>query len=114
MAAPAAAPDKDEPSRAQKDALAALKAATEKPLNPAADAAAKAPDFETLVAAAEETGLSKGKAMRSVPDEEQLVENGRVVCRDCGEPIPAARLAACPEACRCVVCQEAAEASGDR
>jgi len=66
MAAPAAAPDKDEPSRAQKDALAALKAATEKPLNPAADAAAKAPDFETLVAAAEETGLSKGKAMAKV------------------------------------------------
>ena len=53
-------------------------------------------------------------SMRSAPDEEQLVENGRVVCRDCGEPIPAARLAACPGACRCVVCQEAAEASGDR
>ena len=62
MAAPdAAAPDKGEPSQARKDALAALKAATEKPLNPAADA--KAPDFDALVAAEEEKGLSKGKAM---------------------------------------------------
>lgn len=66
LAAPAAAPNKDEPSQAQKSAIAALKAATEKPMNPAADAAAKTPDFAALVAAEEEKGLSKGKAMAKV------------------------------------------------
>lgn len=35
--------------------------------------------------------------------------NGRVVCLDCGEPIPPARLAAVPDACRCVECQRAGE-----
>ncbi|MGE4536543.1 MAG: TraR/DksA C4-type zinc finger protein [Desulfovibrio sp.] len=42
---------------------------------------------------------------------EQLRENGVIVCRDCGEPIPGARLRTLPTACRCVACQEAAEAN---
>jgi len=32
--------------------------------------------------------------------------HGRVVCLDCGELIPAARLAAIPDACRCVECAQ--------
>lgn len=36
---------------------------------------------------------------------EQLRQNGVVICMDCGEPIPGARLRALPTACRCVVCQ---------
>jgi len=51
---------------------------------------------------------------RKAPDEAQIMENGRVICRDCGAPIPTARLAARPGACRCVVCQEASEASDAR
>lgn len=43
-------------------------------------------------------------------DQEQEVRDGRVVCLDCGEPIPAARLRILPTACRCVVCQEEADA----
>ncbi len=43
--------------------------------------------------------------------EEQLYDAGRIVCRDCGEPIPSARLAFLPTACRCVACQEEAEAA---
>ena len=44
-------------------------------------------------------------------DEDQEWANGRVVCLDCGEPIPGARLRILPTACRCVACQE--EADGD-
>lgn len=40
---------------------------------------------------------------------EQLRENGVVICVDCGEPIPRARLEVLPRACRCVVCQAEAE-----
>ncbi|OLN31322.1 hypothetical protein DVDV_0110 [Desulfovibrio sp. DV] len=43
--------------------------------------------------------------------EEQEYAGGRIVCRDCGEPIPAARLDILPTACRCVACQEEAEAT---
>ena len=35
----------------------------------------------------------------------QVVENGRVVCAECGEPIPVARLAAVPGVVRCRECQ---------
>lgn len=31
--------------------------------------------------------------------------DGVACCAECGEPIPAARLAACPDAGRCVLCQ---------
>lgn len=31
---------------------------------------------------------------------------GHIVCRDCDEPIPPARLAAHPHALRCIDCQE--------
>ena len=43
--------------------------------------------------------------------EPQEVAGGCIVCRDCGEPIPGARLRILPTACRCVACQE--EADGD-
>jgi len=39
----------------------------------------------------------------------QVIVNGQVVCADCGQPIPAKRLAAVPGAIRCRDCQEAAE-----
>ena len=66
MAAPAGAPGRDEPSQAQKDALAALANASENPLDPSGDPRAQAPDFDALVAAEEAKGLSKGKAMAKV------------------------------------------------
>uniref|UniRef100_I2Q2N7 DnaK suppressor protein n=1 Tax=Desulfovibrio sp. U5L TaxID=596152 RepID=I2Q2N7_9BACT len=44
-------------------------------------------------------------------EDKQLVDAGLIVCRDCGEPIASARLAILPTACRCVPCQEEAEAS---
>lgn len=43
------------------------------------------------------------------PQEGQRMAAGRVVCLDCGEPIPAGRLAAVPGACRCVECQKEME-----
>jgi len=42
-------------------------------------------------------------------DAGQTRENGVVVCCDCGEPIPGARLRVLPTACRCVECQDKAE-----
>lgn len=45
---------------------------------------------------------------RQEPDQERDAD-GRVVCADCGERIPAARLAALPRAVRCRGCQEDAE-----
>lgn len=38
-----------------------------------------------------------------------LWENGKPLCRDCGEEIPAARVEARPQAERCVECQEEAD-----
>lgn len=38
--------------------------------------------------------------------EPQRIKDGQVVCIDCGEPIPPARLAAVLGACRCAACQE--------
>lgn len=48
-------------------------------------------------------------AARPAPAGGQVVEDGRVVCVECGEPIPAARLAAVPGATRCRGCQEVSE-----
>ncbi|RMF14195.1 MAG: TraR/DksA family transcriptional regulator [Candidatus Dadabacteria bacterium] len=39
----------------------------------------------------------------------QRIRDGRVVCLDCGEPIPAGRLAVVPTAVRCLGCQRAHE-----
>lgn len=39
----------------------------------------------------------------------QRIEGGRVICADCGEPIPAGRLRAQPHAVRCLGCQAALE-----
>ncbi len=44
--------------------------------------------------------------------EAQLVAAGRVVCLACGDPIPPARLAAVPGACRCVGCQAEMDSGG--
>ena len=50
----------------------------------------------------------------AVSQEVQLVDQaGRVVCIECGEPIPSARLAAMPGAVRCVECQEEYEGNRD-
>ncbi|GAB6037645.1 hypothetical protein JCM15519_38620 [Fundidesulfovibrio butyratiphilus] len=45
------------------------------------------------------------RAGQAAPRQSQRTRAGRVVCLDCGEPIPAGRLAAVPGACRCVGCQ---------
>ena len=37
---------------------------------------------------------------------EQLIVDGAVLCIDCREPIPEERLAAFPQAVRCVECKE--------
>ncbi len=49
-------------------------------------------------------------ARRTMAVGEQVIENGRVICADCGAPIPAGRLRARPDATRCVDCQAALEA----
>ncbi|MFZ5426470.1 MAG: TraR/DksA C4-type zinc finger protein [Thermodesulfobacteriota bacterium] len=41
--------------------------------------------------------------------EEQLVMGGKVFCLGCGEAVPAKRLAAVPDACRCIDCQRELE-----
>lgn len=73
MAAPAGASGKGEPSQAQQDAIAALGAATAKPLDPSGDPRGQAPDFDALVAAEEAKGLSRGKAMAKVIKEHPKV-----------------------------------------
>jgi phage/conjugal plasmid C-4 type zinc finger TraR family protein len=45
-------------------------------------------------------------AVGSAPAAAQVVEDGRVVCAECGQPIPLARLAAMPGATRCRECQD--------
>jgi len=45
---------------------------------------------------------------------DQVIEDGRIVCADCGEAIPAARLAALPGAIRCLECQTDFETGGAR
>ena len=41
------------------------------------------------------------------------MSDGTPRCRECGEPMPAARLARVPDAERCVSCQEEADAEAD-
>lgn len=41
--------------------------------------------------------------------EAQVIKDGQVVCRDCGDPIPDERLKAVPGACRCTQCQQRLE-----
>ncbi|EFL53009.1 transcriptional regulator, TraR/DksA family [Solidesulfovibrio fructosivorans JJ]] len=69
------------------------------------DYADHAQDAETVHRAAA-LSLAGGNAAAG----DQIRENGVIVCRDCGEPIPGARLRILPTACRCVACQEAVEA----
>ena len=45
------------------------------------------------------------------PQEEQHMKDGVILCLECGEPIPLARLRALPDAVRCVGCQETHEAT---
>ena len=45
------------------------------------------------------------KAQTRPHEAQEIDAQGRVVCLDCGEPIPAARLRALPHAVRCVDCQ---------
>ncbi|QRE00497.1 hypothetical protein [Burkholderia phage BCSR129] len=42
----------------------------------------------------------------------QVNSNTTGDCEDCGEPIPAARLEAIPNACYCVACQSKFEGAG--
>jgi len=49
------------------------------------------------------------KAATESSGEEQLIEDGKIVCLDCLKEIPAARLAIAPKACRCVGCQTVME-----
>lgn len=51
-------------------------------------------------------------AGRRLTDGQVADETGRLVCRDCGEPLSRARLEAVPWASRCVECQEAEDAHG--
>ena len=44
-------------------------------------------------------------AVRHAPRERQLVMDSRIVCRECEEPIPLARLASLPHVVRCADCQ---------
>lgn len=56
--------------------------------------------------------LEAVNARRAGSPEEQLRDNaGVVICKDCGEPIPRARLASIPDAVRCRDCQELWEES---
>jgi phage/conjugal plasmid C-4 type zinc finger TraR family protein len=48
-------------------------------------------------------------ASRPAPAGHQVVEAGRIVCAECGQPIPLARLVVLPEATRCRDCQEEIE-----
>jgi len=51
-------------------------------------------------------------ARRILPwEQQQRDESGAVICVDCGELIPAARLASVADAVRCVECQETWESS---
>ncbi len=50
-------------------------------------------------------------ALKVMHGKTQQTRDGRVICEDCGEFIPARRLRAIPRATRCVACQ--AEMEGD-
>lgn len=44
--------------------------------------------------------------VRAKPTEPAKIINGKRICIDCDEPIPAARLAVHPSAVRCIECEE--------
>ncbi|MGE4536326.1 MAG: TraR/DksA family transcriptional regulator [Desulfovibrio sp.] len=68
------------------------------------------PDIADQAQQAEQAHRLDALSRRDVADDsEQVHENGVVVCCDCGEPIPGARLRILPTACRCVECQDKAE-----
>ena len=45
------------------------------------------------------------------PAETPRMDGGVIVCLECGEPIPLARLLAVPHAVRCVACQHEEDAA---
>lgn len=49
-------------------------------------------------------------ALHAPPQPPQWVENGEVLCRECGDAIPKARLKVKPSAAFCVNCQSRREA----
>jgi len=58
-------------------------------------------------AQAAETLFREGAIAAALPAPagSQVIEDGRLVCAECGEPIPAQRLKAVPGATRCRACQ---------
>ena len=52
-----------------------------------------------------------GQLHRRRSDRAQSATVGQLECVDCGEPIPAGRRAAVPQADRCVACQAKAEST---
>ena len=68
-----------------------------------------------LVAQREDIAL---ETVLNTPDrdagEVQVIENGVVLCIDCHDPIPLARLDKRPESIRCVECKEAWEHERER
>lgn len=57
---------------------------------------------------AEFTGRALEEQLAKRPPAQQVVD-GEVLCIDCDEPVGAVRLAALPNACRCLDCQRLAE-----
>jgi phage/conjugal plasmid C-4 type zinc finger TraR family protein len=68
--------------------------------------------------AQEITALDNAAALARVvnrlPGRGPVYVDGVACCRDCGEPIPAARLAALPDAERCAECQQDFEEQAGR
>jgi len=55
--------------------------------------------------------ISRALASRpSHPAAQAMDKDGRIICTDCGELIPAARIEASPHALRCIGCQTEVEA----
>jgi DnaK suppressor protein len=73
--------------------------------------ASLAHDDEIAAAAVERQARELEEVSRALED----LEAGRYgVCRDCGKPIPAARLRVLPSATRCVACQAQLEGASPR
>ncbi len=71
-------------------------------------------DFCDLASEAERKFKDAALAKAGAVSQVQLVDQaGRVICLECGEPIPANRLAAMPGAARCVECQTECEGNKD-
>jgi len=56
--------------------------------------------------------LANARARAGCSEPQERDEQGRVVCADCGETIPPARLAKVPTATRCTKCQEETDHGG--